>query len=140
MLGFINSKLTKMTGKDKQSHIFQKSKPYEIIGTVIYIGEEQEFIIHVFYWFILLDHEIYTKCKKTSTLFKGISGHNICSGIKSQQVKIHLPFSTKNFWFFSAFLCSISLSHFRSFNFMRAFREHQQKTFVTLSGFWPLRG
>ena len=97
MLGFINSKLTKMTGKDKQSHIFQKSKPYEIIGTVIYIGEEQEFIIHVFYWFILLDHEIYTKCKKTSTLFKGISGHNICSGIKSQQVKIHLPFSTKNF-------------------------------------------
>ena len=30
---------------------------------------------------------IYTKCKKTSNLIKGIFGHNICSGIKSQEVK-----------------------------------------------------
>ena len=45
-------------------------------------------IYHVFYWCIPLDHEIYTKCKKkTSNLIKGISSHNICSGIKSQQVK-----------------------------------------------------
>ena len=84
MLSFMNSKLTKMTGKDKQNHIFQKSKSYEIIGTVICAGEDQEFIIHVFCWCILLDHEIYTKCKKTYNLFIGISGHNICSGIKSQ--------------------------------------------------------
>ena len=41
---------------------------------------------HVFYWCIALDHEIYTKCKKTSNLIKVISSHNICSGIKSQQI------------------------------------------------------
>ena len=29
----MNSKLTKMTGKDKQNHIFQKSKSYEISNT-----------------------------------------------------------------------------------------------------------
>ena len=32
MLTFMNSKLTKMTRKDKQNHIFQKSKPYEIFS------------------------------------------------------------------------------------------------------------
>ena len=30
MLTFMSSKLTKMTGKDKQNHISQKSKSYEI--------------------------------------------------------------------------------------------------------------
>ena len=49
MLSFMNSKLTKMTGKGKQNHIFQKSKSYEISSTVRYIGEGQKFIIHVFY-------------------------------------------------------------------------------------------
>ena len=74
MLSFMNSKLTKMTGKGKQNHIFQKSKSYEISSTVIYISKDQKFIIHVFYWCILLDHEIYTKCKtETSNLIKGIS-------------------------------------------------------------------
>ena len=87
MLSFMNSKLTKMTGKGKQNHIFQKSKSYEISSTVIYISKDQKFIIHVFYWCIPLDHEIYTKCKKTSNLIKGIFSHNICSGIKSEQVK-----------------------------------------------------
>ena len=33
MLTFMNSELTKMTGKDKQNYIFQKSKSYEISGT-----------------------------------------------------------------------------------------------------------
>ena len=47
MLMFMNS--TKMTGKDKQNHIFQKSKSNEISSTVVYIGEVQEFIINVFY-------------------------------------------------------------------------------------------
>ena len=61
MLTFMNSKLTKMTGKDKQNHIFQKSKSYEISSTDI--------------------------CKKTSNLIEGISSHSICSGYKSQQVK-----------------------------------------------------
>ena len=64
MLSFMNSKLIKMTGKGKKNHIFQKSKSYEISSTVIHIGEGQKFIIHVFYWCIPLDHEIYTKCKK----------------------------------------------------------------------------
>ena len=50
---------TKMTGKDKQNHIFQKSKSYEISSTDIYIGEDQDFIIHVFYWCIPLNHKIY---------------------------------------------------------------------------------
>ena len=40
MLSFMNSRLTKMTGKDKQNHIFQKSKSYEIFIAVIYIGED----------------------------------------------------------------------------------------------------
>ena len=66
MMSFVNSKLTKMTGKGKQNHIFQKSKSYdEISSTVIYIGEDKKFIIHVLYWFIPLDHEIYTKCTKS---------------------------------------------------------------------------
>ena len=30
----------------------------------MYVGEDQEFTIHVFYWCIPLDHEIYTKCEK----------------------------------------------------------------------------
>ena len=81
-----------MIGKGKRNHIFQKSKSYEISSTVIYIyiyvGEGQKFIIHVFYWCIPLDHEIYTKCKKkTSNLIKGISSHKTCSGIKTQPVK-----------------------------------------------------
>ena len=56
MLSFVNSKLTKMTGKGKQNHIFQKSKSYdEISSTVIYIGEDQKFIIQVY---ILLAYPI----------------------------------------------------------------------------------
>ena len=63
MPSFVNSKLTKMTGKGKQNHISQKSKSYDEIS--IYIGEDQKFIIHVLYWRIPLDHEIYTKCRKS---------------------------------------------------------------------------
>ena len=62
MLTFMNSKLTKMTGKDKQNHIFQKSKSYEKFSTDIYLLVRTGFIIYVFYWCIPLDHEIYTKC------------------------------------------------------------------------------
>ena len=61
MLSFMNSKLTKMTGKDKQNHIFQKSKSCETSSTDIYISEDWEFIIHIFYTCIQLDQEIYTK-------------------------------------------------------------------------------
>ena len=59
MLSFMNSKLTKMTGKDKQNHIFQKSKSYEISSTDIYVGEDQDFIVHIFYWCIPFGHKIY---------------------------------------------------------------------------------
>ena len=65
VLTFMNSKLPDdWQISDKQYHIFRKSKSYEILNTGIYIGEDLEFIIHVFYWCIPLDHEIYTKCKK----------------------------------------------------------------------------
>ena len=37
--------------------------------------------------------------KKISNLIKSISSHKICSGVKSQQVKKKLSFSTKNFDF-----------------------------------------
>ena len=78
---------------DKQNHIFQKSKSYEISSIDIYVGEDLEFIIRVFSWCIPLDHEIYTKYKKTmknitlSNLIKVISYYNICSGIKDDQAK-----------------------------------------------------
>ena len=44
---------------DKQYDIFQKNKSYEITNTDIHIGENLEFFIHVFYWCIQLDNEIY---------------------------------------------------------------------------------
>ena len=88
MLNFMNSKLPDdWQISDKQYHIFQKGKSYEILNTDIYIGKDLEFIIHVFYWCIQLDHEIYIKCKKTSNLIKVISSYNICSEIKSKQAK-----------------------------------------------------
>ena len=121
MLTFMNSKLPDdWQISDKQYHIFQKSKSYEISNTDIYIGEDLEFIIHVFYWCIPLDHEIYTKCKKTSNLIKVISSYNICSGIKSQQPEKPLVIQYQKY-FFSEFLCSISSSHFRPLNFLCAF-------------------
>ena len=101
MLRFMNSKLSKTTGKGKQNRISQKSKSYEISSTVIYIGEGQKFIIHVFYWCIPLDHEIYTKCKKTSNLIKGICSHKICSGIKRQPVKKTICHSVPKTFHFS---------------------------------------
>ena len=62
MLSFFNSKLTKMTGKDKQHHIFQKSKSYAIYSTVILVRTGNLWFMYL--WFIPLDHETYTKCKK----------------------------------------------------------------------------
>ena len=57
MLTFMNSKLQDDSEiSDKQDHIFEKSKPYEIFNTNIYIGEDLEFITHIFYWCIQLDH------------------------------------------------------------------------------------
>ena len=66
MLSFMNSKLIKMTCKGEQNHIFQKSKSWNIQYSYTYVGEGQKFIIHVFYWCIPLDDEIYTKCKKNN--------------------------------------------------------------------------
>ena len=59
----------------------------ECVCLCVCIGGDYEFIIHVFYWWISLDHEIYTKCKKSSNLIKGIFSHNIFSEIESEQVK-----------------------------------------------------
>ena len=57
---FMNSKLP---------HDWQMSK---ISSTDIHIVEDLEFIIHLCYQQIPLDHEIYFKCKKTSNLIKVI--------------------------------------------------------------------
>ena len=65
----------------------KSSKSYDISSTDIYIGEDIEFIIHVFYWCIPLDHEIYTNCKKAYNLIKVIFSYNLFSGIKSQRAK-----------------------------------------------------
>ena len=65
MLTFMNSKLPDdWQISDKENHIFQKSESYEISNTDIYIGWNLELFIHVFYWCIQLDHEIYIKCRK----------------------------------------------------------------------------
>ena len=88
MLIFMNLKLPDdWKISDKQYHIFQESKSYEISNTDIYIGEDLEFTIHLFYWCIQLDHGIYITCKKKSHLIKVISSYNICSGTKRQQAK-----------------------------------------------------
>ena len=78
---------------DKQNHVFQKRKSYEISSVDIHVGEDLEIIIRVFSWSIPLDHEIYTKYKKTmknitlSNLIKVTSYYNICSGILDEQAK-----------------------------------------------------
>ena len=51
--------LTNNTKFSKKNKIF-----YEISNTDTHIREDLEFIIHVFYWCIQLNHEIYIKCKK----------------------------------------------------------------------------
>ena len=64
ILTFMNLKLP-AGSFNKQNQVYQKSKFYKISSTnIIYTGEDLEFIIHVFYWSIPLDHETYTKCKK----------------------------------------------------------------------------
>ena len=65
MLTFMNSKLPDdWQISDKENHIFQNSESYEMSNTDIYIGWGLEPSIHVFYWCIQLDHEIYIKCRK----------------------------------------------------------------------------
>ena len=77
---------------DKQNHVFQKSKSYEISSTDIYVGEDLEFIIRVFSWCIPLDHEIYTIYNKamkniSSNLIKVISNYNIYPEITIEQAE-----------------------------------------------------
>ena len=43
---------------------------YIYITWYIYIIAEGQEFIYVFYWGIPLEHEIYTKCKKTSNLIE----------------------------------------------------------------------
>ena len=82
----------------KQNLIFQKSKSYEISSKDIYVGEDLEFIIRVFFCCVPLDLEIYTKFKKAmknitlSNLIEVISYYNICSEIKGDQAKKRQPF------------------------------------------------
>ena len=108
---------------DKQYHIFQKSKSFEISITDVYIGKDLEFVIQVFYWCNQLDMKSRLNVKKVFNLIIVMPSYNICSGIKSQQAikKNNSSFSIKNFWFFSEFLCSVSSSYFQPFNFMCVF-------------------
>ena len=57
MLTCMNSKLTKITSKDKQNYIFEKSKSYEISRTDI--GDE------------------ISSTEVSENFIKGISSHNI---------------------------------------------------------------
>ena len=87
---------------EKQNHIFQKSKSHEISSTDVHVGEDLEFIIRVFSWCIPLDHEIYTKWKKTKHLTWLKLYLVIISALEikvNKHKNIHLSFSTKNFCF-----------------------------------------
>ena len=126
MLTFINSKLP-----DKLVVLTNKTKFSEKVNPMKY--PVQTYILVrtwnlLFMYFTDVSHKtmkIIVNVLKTSNLIKVISNHNICSGIKSQQAKkkTFVISSTKNFLFFSEFLCSISSSHFRAFNFMCAFNR-----------------
>ena len=66
MLTFMNSKLPdKLVVLTSRNTFCKKVNPRKYpLQTHTYIGEDLEFIIHIFYWCIPLDHEIYTKCRK----------------------------------------------------------------------------
>ena len=66
MLTFMNSKLPdKLVVLTSKTTFCKKVNPMKYpLQTHTYIGEDLEFIIHIFYWCIPLDHEIYTKCRK----------------------------------------------------------------------------
>ena len=122
MLSFMNSKLTKMTDKDKQNHIFQKSKSYEISSTDMYVRETWNLLLLYFPGVSYYTMKSILNVKDNINLIKVISSCNICAGIKSQQEKkTYLSFSIQMFLFFSKFLCSISSSHFLPFSFLCAF-------------------
>ena len=70
---------------DKQYHIFQKRKSFEISNTDIYTGKDLEFVIQVFYWCNQLDMKSILTVKKASNLIIVMPSYNIYSGIKSQQ-------------------------------------------------------
>ena len=63
MLTFMNSKLPdKLLVLTSKNTFFKDLNPRKYpVQTCTYIGEDLEFIIHIFYWCIPLDHEIYTK-------------------------------------------------------------------------------
>ena len=70
---------------DKQYHIFQKRKSFEISNTDIYTGKDLEFVIQVFHWCNQLDMKSILTVKKASNLIIVMPSYNIYSGIKSQQ-------------------------------------------------------
>ena len=74
----MNSKLRWLTRANKTTFSKKVNPVKNKVELYIYWWGPE--IYYVFYWCILLDHEIYTKCKY-------IYSHKICSGIKSQPVK-----------------------------------------------------
>ena len=92
MLTFMNSKLPDdWQISDKQYHIFQKRKSYEMSNTDIYISEDLEFIIHVFYFTGLnVKKNHLTRIKLYLVIMSALE-------LKVNKQKTHLLFSTKNF-------------------------------------------
>ena len=123
---------------ESKSH-FPKSKSNKISSTYIYIGEDLEFIIHVFYWCIPLDHEIYTKCnKKHLTWLKlylvTISALELK---KSTSKKNHLSLTVpKPIDFSQNSSVPFSSSHFRPSNFMCAFNRKNKWKVQKLQKVW----
>ena len=88
MLSFMNSKLTKMTGKSKQNHIFQNRNPMKY-PVQLYIWVRARNLLFMYFTGVSYQtlKSILNVIKKTSNLIKGICSHKICSRSKSQPVK-----------------------------------------------------
>ena len=138
MLTFMNSKLPDdWQISDKQYHIFQKSKSYEISKTDIYIGEDLEFIIHVFYcciypirpWHLLNVNKKHLSWLKLYLV--------LISGIKSQQAKKPFVIQYQNLLIFLRIpLVHFIKSFFWSFNFMCAFNWLTEWKLQKLKNIW----
>ena len=91
MVTFMTSKLPDdWQISDKQNHIFQKSKSYEISKTDMYVGETCNLLLLYFPGVSYYTMKSILNVKDNINLIKVISSCKICAGIKSQQEKKNL--------------------------------------------------
>ena len=105
MLTFMNSNLPDKLVVLISKTIFSKRVNPMKYSVKTYIGDDLEFIIHVFDWCIPLDHKIYTNCNKKHLTWLELY-LVIISVLDLKVNKQKKPFinnSTKIFWFFSEF-------------------------------------